>query len=407
MKKRTIIAILAAGILAAPAVTAWDQVIDFEEFELGTSKDPASDIAQLVNITRDEGYEAGRTEGFATLTIAEEEGGQQIFNYGTGGHGFSWGHTFGGINLPEPITEEGTFYMQFMTEGPSVDISISLAEDPYTSIEPTESNPWGWEGPIAWGDHRATWRIGMESVFTVRDGGSFAAGPEVVPGAWYEVWMVVDVPSELYSVYLHAPDAGIEEVTVVTIEFEGEEFEDYFFRSSAEQLASVVFGMVAGSPGAPSLGHRYWLNAVAFDLNEHNLTNPGVELPGFAPPPVIIYGFDAVAGTTFEEMRVDAFNFLGADVWVAHAPYLYSFDIAAWMYVPALWNEAEIDEETGDVLEPGSPKDPESFNMAARSADWVYIWESPFAADQWTGSAELGTWVWGTESGWAYILNSR
>lgn len=409
MKKLTIVSILAAGILAAPALSAWDQVIDFDTYDVGTTKDPEAPIADLWNITRDEGYQGGRTEGFATLTINEIDGGHKIFNFGTGGFGYSWGHTFGGINLDEPITGQGTFYAQFSVEGTSFDWNMSLSDLIYEPLaEPDEENPWGYSGASDWGHHKATIR-NAAGVIGVRDGGGFANSQfEFVPGAWYEMWMVVDVPQEVYTVYLRSEQGGIPEQTAIEVEFEGDIFDNYYFRTTAAELNSIVVGQVAGSPAAPTLGHLVWLNGVAFDSSTHNLTDPGIEVPDAIEARVIIFGFDAVGDPEWN--IVDAFNYLGTEVYVGSAPYVYNMNNEFWMYVPDLWEpatEEEVDTE-GNVVEeaqPGTPKEP-TYNFAATESEWVYIYDSPFTAGQWEGDADMGTWVYATEGGWAYILNS-
>ena len=402
--------VVAGALLATSTVHAWDRVITFDEYEIGAHRSPDDPIAELWKTTRDEGYEGGRDIGFVTHNILDNEAGGKMYSLTSDGYGFSWGHAFATVDFDQPVTEQGTWYFQTAVDGQSRDMSISTRETLTERVDPPEeSNPWGWDGPRAWGDKRSTVRMAEgASGINIRDGGSFRFGQlDWVPGAWYEVWVTDDIPSQMYTVWVRSEAAGIPEITAIEVEFEEDKFTDYFFRSSADQLTGILLGTQVGNPASPQIGHRVYFNAFAFDYSEHNLTRPeGLTVPDAGVEVAIfIFGFRTVSGTTEEELRGNTFGIFGTDVWFASVPYVYDFDLGVWMWVPSLWRPAEYDDE-GEMTEPGRPRTPE-FNLSIETPGWVYIWDNPFPANQWTGSAEWGNWVYGTESGWVWVMNSR
>ncbi len=423
MKQKTPSAVLLFCMFFAIGAQAWDKVIDFDEFEIGQYRSPDDPIAELWKVTRDEGYEAGLTIGFATHHIIDNGIGGRMYSLTTAGFGFNWGHVFAAMDFDEPLTDKGTWYFQVVWEGHSQDVNISSREVPVERVEPPlETNPWGWDGPRAWGAKISTVRMGRDTEpIVIRDASAFRnAQIDWIPGFWYEVWVLESVSDKTYSVYVRSEEAGIPEPTAIVV-LSGETLSDYYhYRSSAEELTGLLIGMQIGHANDPMLGHRAYFNAFAFDHNAHNLTRPpGVPHPGqvefpvdpVAPEdpviPLILYGFRRVEGIPGEWMRLNTFGMFGPDVWFEHAPYLYDFDLDVWLWVPDLWIPAVVDPGTGEETEPGRPHDPETSNFSARTPGWVYIWDSPFEVNKWTGVAEWGTWVWAHEGGWTWIENSR
>jgi len=417
MKRVSIAGILALGLIASPAASAWDQVYDFEEFPLGTVKghDADAPITDLWKVSRDEGFEAGRSFGFMHLTIIDEARDcQRIFSPHSGGTGFGPPQTFSGLNFDRPITDQGTAYFQIMTVDLGFDLNIGVTDRAFVAVDPApETNPWGYraeplvpgEEPSAhgWGDLKTAMR-NDGGMIGIRDGGQFRHGAFAwVPGAWYEVWQTLDVNDEQYTVWLRSPDAGIPERVPLVVEIDGAYYDHYDFRTPVEDLRALL--VFAGGPD-PSVESSYFLNAIAVDLNAHNLTSPDVELPAIPREYRLWYGFSALEGDLGELMWADASFFLGSEVFFGRVPYVWSRDLRKWIYLPDLWVAPEVEPDTGEVTTPGKPRDSD-FNLAVRAGQWTYIRENPFTPDEWTASPEIMTWVWGTESGWVYIVNSR
>ncbi len=374
-------------------LSAWEQVVTFDEFEVGTFGEPDAAIGQVVRVVHDEGFEEETAEGFARHQLAEDGTGGLMYSLSTGGYGWSWGHVFAAIPLDRAIEERGTLYFQFAMEGSGGD-SLSFGLSPQLP-DPvgTAGNPWGWADMGHWSGF-ATHLVNSRGRIGVRIGRS----PDVsdldwMPGVWYEIWMTVDVTAESYSVYLRAPEAGIPEQRVLSIGFYGlsEYMDVFFFRMSAETLRSFYLGMAAGYPDDPNVDHRWWINNVAVDFEEGNLSDPPVPAPG-PPPPVDhrIFGFHLLEGTGIDDRRANADGMLGPDVWFAYAPYVYSFVLERWMFI-------------GDLID----RDPARTNFAAWRGAWVYIWDSPFAESGLRFSEAFGTWVYAAEGGWAFVWNSR
>ena len=177
-----------------------------------------------------------------------------MYRLSTAGYGYSWGHVFAAIDLEHPIVDKGTFYFQIAMGGVDNDFHVALSDLATQSVEPPDpTNPWGWSGPSDWGDMRPQVLKNYASEqIRVRDGASFADTQFAwKPGAWYEMWMTVDVDAEIYRVHVRSPEAGIGEQIILMSVFERDVYDEYFFRSTADQLRSVLLATIAGNPGNP------------------------------------------------------------------------------------------------------------------------------------------------------------
>ncbi len=131
----------------------WHQVVTFDAFPEGvvTWEEAGAPIAELVRVTRDEGWEGGREGGFATHVVTGNGAEGRMYHLATGGHGEAWGHVFAAIALEHPISARGAVYLQVAHQGGSNEYGIALAAEPVEPVDPpAATNPWGWTGPLAW-----------------------------------------------------------------------------------------------------------------------------------------------------------------------------------------------------------------------------------------------------------------
>ena len=352
MGRRSITGILAVGLIAIPAANGWDQVNDFEGLPLGTVKghDEGAPIAELVRVTRDEGWEGGREGGFAAHVVTGNGADGRMYHLATGGHGEAWGHVFAAIALEHPISLLGTVYLQVAHQGGSNEYGIALAAEPVEPVDPpTATNPWGWTGPLAWGHMHAGILKRADSALHVIQSTSPPAMPDtgfdLLPGPWYEIWLVADIAANRYEV--HVRGGQFEEQTVITVEP----------THALEPFHSILIGTIAGSPSNPNRGDVWYINAFAVDYENENLSTPGALAQ--LPPPLEFehrFGFPLVEG----EWTVDTGRFLGSRVQIEFAPWAYSHDLATWIYLDFL------DGGTGE------PPDPTE-DRSRKAGTWAYI----------------------------------
>ena len=402
-----------ASMLVVPcAHSDWELVVDFEAFEEGVYQDPAAPIAQLVNVTRDEGFEGGLNEGFAEHVIADNRAGGKMYRLGTGGFGSSQGHVFAAIDLAEEIRGKATVYMQVAMAGISNEINFSLTPSVPVPVEPPgESNPWGWEGPDNRSDQATTIRNHSGAI-------GVGMGPAYRPtyfgwasGDWYEFWIVVDVPLEVYYVYVRgggdqfASQSRLEYVTDADI-FAW----NLYFNFSTDVLRALMIGQSAGAPELPFRGDPWWINVIAVDFESENLSVP----EGFEnfPPPVVEAPLDA-----WEICHARFFGCLRLD----SAPWVYSYNLETWGFIYSLAKgEGQIDlralpslsaewiflVNSGDRDHASTPES--DFIDSEGYLGWIHIGHAP-----WVYSYDLETWMylsggdWSTNSVWVYLLNSH
>jgi len=159
--------------LGSCGLMAWDQVITFNEFEAGIYAGPEAPIAQLVRVTRDEGFEEGRKESLARHHLADDGAGGLMYSLTTGGYGSTWGHVFAAIELERTITGEGTVYFQFALEGTGSDFfSVGCSGSvPNPMNPPSVENPWGWSGMNNWQGFTTQLR-NANGAIEIREGGA-------------------------------------------------------------------------------------------------------------------------------------------------------------------------------------------------------------------------------------------
>jgi hypothetical protein len=409
MKRTTLItSILAAGILAAPALSLsaidWDRIIDFNDYAVGDYHGPDGNPVHpdSIIVTRDEGWEGTQTGGSAVQRIRADENDNRYYMMHTLGRGVSWSHVFSLINFEEPMEGIGTIYWESVKVGPSSHFIVGVAANPAIQVSEGEEGwtPWGWTGMTTWGQTRTGTRKDELNVWWALDSAWRHAtldDPEIHLGVWYSIWHHINVPDNDYRMYIQG--GQFTEPTIIPVTVDGVVYEDLFFRGAGtESIPSIFINTQHGHAGNPNQGDPWFLNNIAWVEGVHTLERPDANMA--LSPGVILprkWGFSQI--TAEEEYRLDGLRFLG-EFWGNYAPWLYSVDLGTWKYASVLTR----------VVEDEVVVQPETADRSRQDGSWNYVMNSGDGPGDVDANGNLESknymgWVNTTNAPWFYLWN--
>lgn len=217
MKKLNIAASVLALLIVPASQAAWELVNDFESGTTGVTHATSPLAAD------------GGNGGIQTIEWPAASGNMVLeLDPGVFANGTDTNNSWFFLTLPD-ITTSGTVYSRFAKAGDFVDIVWGTSPD---------------AEPNSYGGFSSAFRVELDSILDYRDGSigyKEIIGASTIGQTWYDTWIVVDIATNTYDLWIKGGQWSTATKVVATADFRNQTTDPqnrYYARMSAGSLIS-------------------------------------------------------------------------------------------------------------------------------------------------------------------------